>query len=145
MQYSKGESKGEARRHGHDSINAMRAKEKKMGEDLKQFMETLQQTSSNDNEALNEIKEDQKTFTPTSNPQAPSQLMPHQALSAFHTSAQADLISFLHAAAGYPVPSKLVKAINKGHSTTWPGLSSQAIREHLPKSIATVKGHLNQQ
>jgi hypothetical protein len=58
MQYSK----GEARRHGHESVNAMRAKEKQMGEDLEQFMETMQQTNNNDNEAINELKEDQKTF-----------------------------------------------------------------------------------
>jgi hypothetical protein len=58
MQYSKGEH----RRHGHESANAMRAKEKQIGDDLEEFMETLQQTSHNDNEAINELKEDQKTF-----------------------------------------------------------------------------------
>jgi hypothetical protein len=26
---------------------------------------------------------------------------------------------------------------------TWPGLTSQAVRKHLPKSEATVKGHLH--
>jgi hypothetical protein len=59
MQYSK----GEACRYGHKNVNTMRANERKMGEDLKQFMETLQQTSSNDNEAIsNAIREDQQTF-----------------------------------------------------------------------------------
>jgi hypothetical protein len=58
MQYSK----GEARRHGHESINVMQAKEKQIEEDLGQFMETLQHKANNDNEAINELKEDQKTF-----------------------------------------------------------------------------------
>jgi hypothetical protein len=29
--------------------------------------------------------------------------------------------------------------------TTWPGLTAKAVRKHLPKSAATVMGHLNQQ
>lgn len=58
MQYSK----GEARRHGHDSVNAMRTQETQIGAEIEQFMETLKQKSSTDNEAINELKEDQKTF-----------------------------------------------------------------------------------
>jgi hypothetical protein len=82
--------------------------------------------------------------TQAPSPRATLQPMPHQAYSAYHTSSQADHISFLHAAAGYPVPSTWIKAIDRGHYTTWPGLSSSAVRKHLPKSLATVQGHLNQ-
>jgi hypothetical protein len=43
------------------------------------------------------------------------------------------------------VPSTWIQAIEKGHFATWPGLTASLVRKHLPKSIATVKGHLNQQ
>jgi hypothetical protein len=69
----------------------------------------------------------------------------HQAFSAYHTSNQTELVTFLHAACGSPVPSTWIKAIDNGHFATWPGLTSDLIRKLLPKSLATVKGHLNQQ
>jgi hypothetical protein len=58
MQYSK----GEARRNGPESVNAMRTQETQIREELEQFMETLQQKTTTENEAINELKEDQKTF-----------------------------------------------------------------------------------
>lgn len=54
-------------------------------------------------------------------------------------------MQFLHAACGSPVPSTWIKAINNGHFATWPGLTAELVRKHLPKSTATIKGHLNQQ
>jgi hypothetical protein len=54
-------------------------------------------------------------------------------------------VQFLHAACGSPVPSAWITAINNGHFATWPGLTADLVRKHLPKSTATVKGHLNQQ
>jgi hypothetical protein len=51
----------------------------------------------------------------------------------------------LHAACGSPVPSTWIKAIHYGHFATWPGLTAKLIKDKLPKSIATVKGHLNHQ
>jgi hypothetical protein len=56
-----------------------------------------------------------------------------------------DLTAFLHAACFSPVPSMLVKAINNGHFATWPGFTAHNVQKHLPKSIATTMGHLNQQ
>lgn len=56
-----------------------------------------------------------------------------------------DRIAFLHGAAGYPVVSTWIKAIEAGHFATWPGLSAAAVRRHLPASIITAKGHLDQQ
>ena len=38
-----------------------------------------------------------------------------------------------------------VKAIKKNHFTTWPGLTEQLVSKHLPKSVATAEGHLNQE
>jgi hypothetical protein len=32
-----------------------------------------------------------------------------------------------------------IKAIEAGHFTTWPGLTADLVRKHLPKSIATTK------
>jgi hypothetical protein len=58
---------------------------------------------------------------------------------------QANLVQFLHAACGSPVPSTWIKAIDSGHFATWPGLTANLVRKHLPKSTTTVKGHLNQQ
>ena len=55
-----------------------------------------------------------------------------------------DLTQYLHAACFSPTPSMLIKAINNGHFTTWPGFTTEAVKKHLPKSDAMVKGHLDQ-
>ena len=55
-----------------------------------------------------------------------------------------DLIKFLHATAFSPVPSTWIKAIQRGFFQSWPGLTTAAVRKHLPKSEATTKGHLDQ-
>ena len=36
------------------------------------------------------------------------------------------------------------KAINAGYFATWPGLTSELVRKHLPKLLATAKGHMKQ-
>jgi hypothetical protein len=56
-----------------------------------------------------------------------------------------DRIAFLHAAAGYPVLSTWIRAIRQGFYATWPGLTPAAVKRHLPKSIITDMGHMNQQ
>ena len=56
-----------------------------------------------------------------------------------------DLVKFLHAAAGFPVMDTWVKAIRNNQFATWPGLTSEIVYKHLPKSDATIKGHLKQQ
>jgi hypothetical protein len=53
-------------------------------------------------------------------------------------------IQYLHAAAGSPVLSTFVKAIEAGNFATWPTLTAQHVKKYLGKSEATVKGHLNQ-
>jgi hypothetical protein len=55
------------------------------------------------------------------------------------------LINYLHATAFSPVKSTWIKAIKNGSFSSWPGLTEHAVEKHLSKSIATVKGHLNQQ
>ena len=56
-----------------------------------------------------------------------------------------ELVTFLHAAAGYPVVDTWVKAIQNDQYATWPGLTSALVYKYLPKSDATVKGHMKHQ
>jgi hypothetical protein len=44
----------------------------------------------------------------------------------------------------WSVQDMWLKAIRAGHFATWPGLTKYMVRKHLPKEIATVKGHLSQ-
>jgi hypothetical protein len=58
----------------------------------------------------------------------------------------ADRIAFYHAAAFSPVISTWCEAIDNGHFTTWPELTSAHVRKYLPNgSGPMVKGHLHQQ
>ena len=55
------------------------------------------------------------------------------------------LAIYHHTTLGCPVPSTLLRAIRRGHLTTFPGLTTQLITKHLPKSIATTLGHQDQE
>ena len=55
-----------------------------------------------------------------------------------------DIVKYLHRACFSPVPSTWLKAIEAGNFTTWPGLTTELVKKHLNKSIATAKGHLRQ-
>ena len=65
-----------------------------------------------------------------------------QANNAYTQKTLRDLVIYLHQAAFSPVTSTWIKAIDEGYFTTWPGLTSELVRKHLPKSIATAKGHM---
>jgi hypothetical protein len=67
-----------------------------------------------------------------------------QANSAYTTTNKRDLAQFLHQCCYSPTSSALITAIQHGNFATWPGLTAELIRKHLPKSDATVKGHLRQ-
>jgi hypothetical protein len=56
----------------------------------------------------------------------------------------ADVIQFLHKALFSPSTSTLLKAINNNQLTTWPGMTTENVIKHLPKSIATTLGHQDQ-
>jgi hypothetical protein len=43
-----------------------------------------------------------------------------------------------------PTKSSLLKDLKKGHLTTWPGLTEQAINKHLKMTPAMAMGHVNQ-
>ena len=56
-----------------------------------------------------------------------------------------DLAIYHHATLGSPVSSTLLRAIRRGHLTTFPGLTTNLISKHLPASIATTLGHQDQE
>ncbi|CAB9530273.1 hypothetical protein SEMRO_2814_G337700.1 [Seminavis robusta] len=61
------------------------------------------------------------------------------------TATPADLVAFAHAALFSPVPSTLQKALQKGYITSFPGLTSDTFAKYTPHSLATAKGHMDQQ
>ena len=56
-----------------------------------------------------------------------------------------DLAQFHHSSLGFPVPSTLLKAIAAGFLSSLAGLTPQLVKKHLPKSIHTGKGHMDQE
>jgi hypothetical protein len=60
-------------------------------------------------------------------------------------SLQEQLAIYHHTTLGSPAPSTLLCAIRRGHLTTFPGLTTELISKHLPKSIATTLGHQDQE
>eukprot|EP00978_Attheya_sp_CCMP212_P006284 scaffold14236_cov54-Attheya_sp.AAC.6 len=60
------------------------------------------------------------------------------------TSTIAKWIAFYHATIFSPTISTWCRAIDAGHFTTWPELTSKQVHQHLPASRAMLKGHLDQ-
>ena len=56
-----------------------------------------------------------------------------------------ELIQYLHGCCFRPTPRTLLKAINNGNFLIWPGLNNQQCLEHLPPSIATSLGNMDQE
>ena len=76
----------------------------------------------------------------TKNNKCPPPPRPFCANSAYHQNTKQELAIYLHAAAGYPPKTTFCRAIDDGFYATWPGLTSELIRKHLPKSVPTVMG-----
>ena len=57
---------------------------------------------------------------------------------------KAELVQYLHRCDFSPVVHTWTKDIDSGYFATWPSLTSKLVRKHLPKSLATAKGHLKQ-
>ena len=51
------------------------------------------------------------------------------------------LAMYYHRAAFCPAPSTFITEINNRNFSTWPGLTEELIAKHLPKILATAKGH----
>jgi hypothetical protein len=66
----------------------------------------------------------------------------------FHTTLAHDIIAnritFYHVSLFSPSLSTWCHAIDAGHFTTWPGLTSSAVRKYPPQSIPMHQGHLDQ-
>jgi hypothetical protein len=66
----------------------------------------------------------------------------------FHTTLAhgtvANRIDFYHASLFSPSLSTWCQAIDAGHFTTWPGLTSATVRKYPPQSTPMHQGHLDQ-
>jgi hypothetical protein len=56
----------------------------------------------------------------------------------------AKLVAFAHATLFSPTLSIIESALSKGYLTNFPGLTLRSLRQNPPRSIATVKGHMDQ-
>ena len=71
---------------------------------------------------------------------------PHQANGILRLDkSRSELATYYHTTLGSPVNSTLLRAIRRGHLTTFPSLTTQLITKHLPKSLATTLGHQDQE
>ena len=55
------------------------------------------------------------------------------------------VITYLHAALGFPTKATMLKAIRKKWLVGWPGLTVESVNAHFPESDVTQKGHMRQQ
>ena len=60
---------------------------------------------------------------------------------AFSMATKPDLAMYYHRAAFSSIRTTFITAISNGKFSTWPGLTAELIAKHLPKSLATAKGH----
>ena len=56
-----------------------------------------------------------------------------------------DLVRYLHGSCFAPRVSTWVKAIKNGNFLSWPGLMEKLFLKHLPPSLHTGMGHLDQE
>jgi hypothetical protein len=94
------------------------------------------------NLAAPKIPADVSRALPTTTPSTHSMLSCEHANNVHEMHTQSDLVAYLHWACFSPIKATWLKAINASYFATWPGLTAQLVTKHLPKSIATAKGHL---
>ena len=75
--------------------------------------------------------------------QLPPVPMVHAVNSAYHPPTIAKLMAYLNATIGSLPVKTLCNAIDNNWLTSFPGLTSKAIRKHLPKSVPTTMGHMH--
>jgi hypothetical protein len=69
---------------------------------------------------------------------------PHTANNVYDLRNSGALVNYLHKAMFSCKKSAPFRAIKKGHLTTWPGLTVEAVNKHLKLTPATDMGHMNQ-
>lgn len=67
-----------------------------------------------------------------------------EANSVYTTACNKELVQFLHRTCFSPTVSTWIDAIAAGFFATWPGLTVDLVRKHLPPSEATTLGHMRQ-
>jgi hypothetical protein len=80
-------------------------------------------------------------------PLQPDPVAPFQYIGSMATDSSStlpQLIAFLHATCFSPKTSTWIKAIKNNFFATWPALTAANVSKHLPKSLATAQGHLDQ-
>jgi hypothetical protein len=70
---------------------------------------------------------------------------PLQANATYSAPLKTTALQHLHASLFCPTTQTWIKAINNRHFTSWLPFTAREVRKHLPKSIATTLGHLDQQ
>ena len=69
----------------------------------------------------------------------------HHSHVAHHATSESESLQCLHAACFSPKPTTWMKAIENEQFKSWPGLTKSAVKNYLPSSMATAKGHLDRQ
>jgi hypothetical protein len=84
---------------------------------------------------------------PTESPNLESPRSQHQLKAIIHKDlAKTQLVQYLHGCCcGSPVTSTWKHAIQNRKFITWPGIETLSVDAHLPKSVATAQGHLDQE
>ena len=63
----------------------------------------------------------------------------------YETKSKQELILFYHAACFSPTKCTFVDAIKRNAFASWPGLTVELVNKYLPRTEATIKGHVRQQ
>ena len=63
----------------------------------------------------------------------------------YETKSKQELILFYHTACFSPTKFTFLEAIKRNAFASWPGLTDDLVKKYLPKTEATVKGHIRQQ
>ena len=64
---------------------------------------------------------------------------------AYETKSKQELTLFYHAACFSPTKRTFVDAIKGNAFAYWPGLTVELVNKYLPRTEATIKGHIRQQ
>lgn len=110
------------------------------------FTATTMQVRHNDNIVLTGIRTPHSKLWHMQQPDNNTVPVHQQATAhaAIGSASPAELVEFAHAALFLPSLSTLHQALKRGHIHNFPGLTEHTLKKYPPKSIATVKGHLDQ-
>ena len=111
---------------------------------LSKFDSKLSRFDSSDNKLSKfESIKIQKTITKTTKNYTNHML--HMPTNNLYKPTMTKLIMYLHAACFSPLLYTWLKAIESGYFTTWPSLNTHNVKKYVTQSIATIKGHVQQQ